>query len=211
MKKLIYTLRLAFILCLSIPLGLMAQEKFGLDKLSGLPQGISLNSKAPLFSEVDIHGDLIDFAEVLKDKSIVLLFYRGEWCPVCNNYLRNLNDSLQLIEDHNAIVIAVGPEKTEYALATEKKVGADFRLISDVSQKIMKAYDVLFRVSDDYQQKIQNYLNANIAAQNGMDEAWLPVPATFIINQEGMIVYKQFDYDYTNRADVSEIVRHLNE
>ena len=31
-----------------------------------------------------------------------------------------------------------------------------------------------------------------------MDEAWLPVPATFIISQEGKIVYKQFDYDYAD-------------
>lgn len=205
-------LKALIVALIMLPFIIQAQTNFGrlgIDEEAGLPEGLEIHTQAPLLSHVDIHGNVIDFSKILEEKSIVLIFYRGKWCPVCSSYLSEMNDSIYLIKDKNAIVIAVGPEKEEHALDTERKIGSNFLVIADTTQQIMKAYDVLFKVTEAYQKKIKIFLFANIAKNNGMDEAWLPVPATYIINQKGEIVFKQFEYNYKDRASVSEILKHL--
>jgi peroxiredoxin len=73
----------------------------------------------------------------------------------------------------------------------------------------MQRYDVLFNVTEAYQQKISTKLEADIASNNAKEDAKLPVPATFIIDQEGVIVYRQFNADYHIRATVNDILNHL--
>lgn len=89
------------------------------------------------------------------------------------------------------------------------KTGATFTVIPDPTEQIMQSYDVLYNVTEAYQQKILNALEADIASNNAKKDAMLPVPATFIINQEGIIVYRQFNLDYHLRATVKDIVDNL--
>jgi len=135
-----------------------------------------------------------------------LLFFRGQWCPVCNRYLSNFQDSVQQILDKGASVIAVTPETSDNAKTMISKTGMTFTVVSDIDEKIMKSYDVLFDVTDDYQNKIINNLDNDIAENNGKEKARLPVPATYIINKKGDIISVFFDYNYKKRASVSEIV-----
>ena len=75
------------------------------------PEGLFINSKAPDFKATDQYGKEIRLKDVLKDSFVVLFFYRGQWCPYCNKQLKKLEDSLQLIKDKRAKLIAVTPEK----------------------------------------------------------------------------------------------------
>lgn len=185
------------------------KQKFGIDTSFTLPTGIEKGIKAPIINALDIHGDSINSRDLLKDKQIVLLFYRGEWCPVCNKYLSNLNDSLNYIKEKNAIIVVVGTELIEKATKTEKKTDADFIIISDTSYTIQNDYNVLFKVTKGYQTKIKTLLLTDIAKNNGKEDAFLPIPATYIINQKGFITFKHFDYNYHNRASVKEIIDNL--
>src|SRR5687767_3980125 len=77
------------------------------------PEGLFLASKAPDFKGKDQNGNDIRLKDLLKKGKVVLVFYRGEWCPYCNKELSRLQDSLQLITEKGATVIAVSPEKPE--------------------------------------------------------------------------------------------------
>ena len=140
---------------------------------------------------------------------MVIIFYRGEWCPVCNRYLSNFQDSLSYVLSAGAKVLAVTPEKPSSALEMIANTGATFTVIPDPTEEIMISYDVAFNVTEEYQQKIRNALEADIASNNDKQDAILPVPATFIIDQDGIIVYLQFNLDYHIRATVKDILEHL--
>jgi len=71
-------------------------------------------------------GKSISSVNILNEKQVVLIFYRGKWCPVCNRYLSNLNDSLQYITNQNAEILIVGPETFESALKTVEKSNANY-------------------------------------------------------------------------------------
>ncbi len=200
------------LLFLFIPLLLQAQSenflrKKGIDTDKHIPEGLPVGAEAPMFEAFSLSGDKIDTREILKKKKIVLIFYRGKWCPQCNRYLSNLSDSLKLIKD--AEVLVVGSESFENSRKTSRKTNASFILIPDTSLKILKAYDVLFYVTRKYGRMVSVYLMKNLAKSNGQEEAVLPVPATYIIGQDGKILWRHFDYDYSRRASVKDILEHL--
>jgi peroxiredoxin len=179
---------------------LSAQEK---------PEGLFINSKAPDFKATDQYGNDIRLKDVLKDSLVVLIFYRGQWCPYCNKQLKKLEDSLLLIKNKGARLIAVTPEKPEYISKTIEKTKASYPLLYDKEMKIMKAYGVAFQVDD---KSVSRYKNADIDLLNAngqKDKAFLPVPATYIISKEGTILYRFFDTDYKKRPSVQEILDNL--
>ncbi|MBL4754130.1 MAG: AhpC/TSA family protein [Flavobacteriales bacterium] len=182
---------------------------YGVDTSFAVPKGLEVGTAAPNFSVNDVNGNLLVLDELQKEGPVVLLFYRGKWCPVCSKYLNNFNDSIQLLTDRGARVIAVGPEKEEYSQKMKKKTKSDFSFVADTSLQILLSYDVLFNVTKKYRNMIKTYLLTDIAENNGKETAMIPVPATYVINKEGTIVYKQFDYDYKNRASVKSILEHL--
>jgi peroxiredoxin len=185
--------------------------KFGIDIDFGLPTGLNNDVQAPEFAAYDTNGNLVKLSDELKNGPVVLVFYRGEWCPVCNKYLSNFQDSLKYIEAAGATVFAITPESKIYAEKTIGQTNATFIIIPDLDETIMKNYDVLFTVTDSYDNKIKNRLRSDIAANNAKDDSRLPVPATYIINSQGEIVYRQFDLNYRNRATVKQIIRNIPE
>ena len=183
--------------------------KKGMDTTAYIPIGLNVGDSAPKIIATSLTQQKITSSEILEEKKIVLIFYRGEWCPHCNRFLSNLNDSLEYIADQNTEVIVVGPENYENTEKSAKKSGASFVLVSDTTMQIQKDYDVLFHVTKKYQGKIKTFLRTDIAENNNQKEAQLPVPATYIIDKTGKIVWRHFDYDYSKRASVKEIIDNL--
>jgi peroxiredoxin len=179
---------------------LLAQEK---------PEGLFINSKAPDFNAKDQYGNEIRLKDMLRDSLVVLVFYRGQWCPYCNRQLKKLEDSLQLIKEKGARLIAVTPEKPEFISKTIEKTKASYPLLYDKEMKIMKAYAVAYEVDE---RTVARYKNADIdlATANGQkDKVYLPIPAIYIISKEGSVLYRYFNEDYKKRPTVQEIINNL--
>ncbi|RYY62824.1 MAG: AhpC/TSA family protein [Chitinophagaceae bacterium] len=169
------------------------------------PEGLFLNSKAPDFKGTDQNGKTVRLKDLLKKGKVVLVFYRGQWCPSCNKYLSQLNDSLQAIEGKGATVIAITPETTENIAKTVEKTKAGFSILSDEGLKIMKAYDVEFEVPEN---TLTRYRNSGIdlTENNGKNGNFLPIPATYVIDKEANVVYRFFNADYKKRPSMAEIL-----
>lgn len=172
------------------------------------PEGLFINSKAPDFKGKDQFGKDIRLKDALKQGKVVLVFYRGHWCPFCNRQLKKLEDSLQFIKDKGATIIAVSPEKPESVNKTIDKTKAEYSVLYDEGLKIMKAYEVDYEVQEN---TITRYRNTGIDLEktNGKDWKFLPVPAVYIIDQQSNITYRYFDADYKKRPSVQEILKNL--
>jgi peroxiredoxin len=172
------------------------------------PEGLFLNSKAPDFKAKDQDGNEIRLKELIKKGKVVLVFYRGEWCPYCNRNLQRLSDSLSLIKEKGATLIAITPEQPESIAKTIEKTKAGFSIIHDENLKIMKAYEVEFEVPEN---TLKRYRNGGIKLDevNGKNGNFLPVPATYVIDKEGAVIYRFFNTDYKKRPSVKEILDHL--
>jgi peroxiredoxin len=163
---------------------------------------------APYFKTVNHTNEIVDLAEILKTRKVVLVFYRGAWCPYCNKHMSNLQDSLQLIENKGATLISISPEIEQSIDKTIKKTKASFNIVHDSSYVIMKKYGVAFKVNDSTVKKYKLF-GIDLEESNGNKDNILPVPATIIINQNGTISYIHFDENYKNRLPIKEIINNL--
>ncbi len=174
------------------------------------PEGLFINSRAPDFKGKDQNANEIVLKDLRKKGPVVVIFYRGYWCPYCNKELQKLEDSLQLIKEKGAQLIAITPEKQEGIAKTIEKTKASYSIITDDGLKIMKAYDVAYQVDT---KTIDRYKMASIdlATNNGQkpDAVYLPVPAVYIIGKDGEIKYRFFDEDYKKQAAVKDILDNL--
>lgn len=176
---------------------------------SNVPHGLKVGDRAPDFTGYDQKGKQVELKKLLEQGPMILFFYRGKWCPVCSRYLNNYQDSLKVLTDQGFNVVAITPESIENVEQTVKLHNLTFTVIYDCQEKIMKDYEVMFNVTKAYQDKIQSSFSIDIANNNGRDSARLPVPATYIINKEGIIVAVQFDPDFKNRATVKWMLKNL--
>lgn len=172
------------------------------------PVGLKVGDAAPLFTANDNNGKAFSLESALKKGDVVLMFYRGQWCPFCNKQMSQMNDSLSMITAKGATVVAISPEIQENVVKTIEKTKASFPVISDVQMKITRDYKVNFAVP---QTTIDRYKNFGIdfTVVNGANGANLPVPATYVIGKNGKIKYVFFNPDYRKRASVKEIVSYL--
>lgn len=172
-------------------------------------KGLKVGAKAPAFTGTDQNGKITSLKALLKaNKSVVLFFYRGQWCPYCNKHIKELQDSLQLLTAKNAYVIGVTPETNENIAKTVKKTGAGFSIISDKDDAIMKAYGVDFMMDEATFTKYKGY-GVDLESNNGNTRHTLPVPATYIIDKSGKIKYVHFDPNYKKRASIKILLAEL--
>lgn len=172
------------------------------------PKGLLKGTKAPFFYAHDQFNNSFDLEEQLQSGPVVLIFYRGHWCKYCNKQLEDLHDSLQFILDKGVSIVTVTPEKMEYIDETSQKFNNAFKIISDADMKIMDAYKVRFQV-DKVSIAKYNIWGIHLNEFNGDNGPNLPVPATYIIEQNGNIKYVFFNEDYKKRISVQTILNNL--
>ena len=172
------------------------------------PEGLFIASKAPNFKAKNQYGVEVELKDLLKKGKVVLVFYRGQWCPYCNKALSRLQDSIKFIMDKGATLVAVSPEMPEMVTKTIEKTKAEYSVLYDKDMKIMKAYDVEFEVPEN---TVTRYRNTGIDLEknNGPNGKYLPVPAVYIIDKESIITYRFFEQDYKKRPSVKELLDNL--
>lgn len=171
---------------------------------------LNTGDQAPAFTGTDQYGNTIDSKQLLQDhENIVLIFYRGAWCPHCQKHMSALQDSLQLILDKNIAVVVVTPETPESIKTMTGKTGATFSIIHDKGYTIMNDYLVAYTISKETVPKYTAIVTKRTAQSNGNADGQLPVPATYIIGKDGKIKYVHYDPDYSKRASMAVILGQL--
>ncbi len=185
--------------------------KYGVDTTKTVPEGLPVGSYAPVFDTKDALGNDYSLQTSLSKGPVVLVFFRGEWCPHCNRYMSALEDSLSYIREAGAEVVALSPEANEHIIEMVGENGAEFRVLHDIGGAVMRDYEVAFNVTGKYEKKIKRFLRAEITERNEQENAVLPVPAVFIISQSGRIAWRYFNYDYKQRPSIQSILTALSE
>ena len=187
----------------------VAYNRYGMDTSKGLPSGLNVGDIAPDFT-YHINGETQSLKQTLEEGPVMLMFYRGYWCPVCNRYMKSIEDSLAMVRARGVRVLAVAPELQEYSEKTKSQSGTSLDLISDTANQIIDAYDVRFTTTEKYQLRIQVGLMKSIEETNGGSND-LPVPATYLIGTDQKIFFRHFNPDYRHRASIREIVEALDQ
>ncbi|MDD3320228.1 MAG: peroxiredoxin-like family protein [Paludibacter sp.] len=182
--------------------GLKSVENSGI-----LDKALNVGDKAPDFSlNNSLHKPVGLYAE-LKNGSVILTWYRGGWCPYCNITLHYLQEKLPEFQKAGATLIALTPELPDQSLTTSEKHKLEFQVLSDIENKIGKQYGVVFKLTPEVADMYQKAFDLH--KYNGDESNELPLAATYVIDQNGIIQYAFLDADYRNRAEPTEILKAL--
>lgn len=171
--------------------------------------GLKVGDTVQNFTAQGLDVEKFELNSALKKGPIVLVFYRGHWCPVCNQHLSELQDELEKIYKAGAQLVAVSPEKPEKLQLTKEKTHASFTLLYDKNYFIADIFDVKFRPNTATRMTYNTVLGADLKNAHSDDSQQLPIPATFIIDTDRTIVWRQFDPNYKNRSKVDDIVKNI--
>ena len=169
---------------------------------------INVGDKAPMFKAKDQNGNVVKSSDILKNEQLIVVFYRGQWCPMCNKHLSHLQDNVSKFKKAGAQLVAITPELPVSVDKTIEKTKADYPILHDTHSKIMKEYGVEFMLPVKLQKKYKEY-GIDLTVANGNDDQLLPVPATYIIGKDGKVKFVQYDPDYKNRSNAKDILKHL--
>jgi peroxiredoxin len=180
---------------------------------SGVAPGLAVGEHAPDFTLLDALGESVTLSELLANGPVVLTFYRGEWCPYCNVQLRHLEQALSSFQKFNATLVAVSPQSPDHALSLTEKHDLKFPVLSDVDQDVSRAYRVQFTLSGDLEDLQVNVFQNDPSTQNANGTRSLPVPATFVIDRQGVVQAAFVDADWRVRVapeDVEAVLKNLS-
>lgn len=167
-------------------------------------RAIKAGDRAPSFKLKDQDGNDVSSAALLVKGPLVVTFYRGVWCPYCNIELQAINEVLPEIRSYGANVVAISPQTPVNSRKAVRTNELGFPVLSDVNGQTGADFGLRFALPD-YLVELYKNLKNDLPAFNN-DPSWtLPMPARYVIGQDGIVLYSEVNPDYTRRPDPSDM------
>jgi len=175
-------------------------------KARNLSSGVlPVGTQAPSFELPDHDGKIVRSEELLAHGRLVVCFIRGRWCPFCVGQMEAMNLVTPLIQEAAASFVAISPQTVKQSYFMHDQHKLKFQLLADAGNKVARQFGLTYRVAAA-QESVYRRAFVNLPFANG-DESWeLPIPATFVIDPDGTIVYASANEDYTARPEPAEIL-----
>ena len=168
-------------------------------------RALKAGDKAPAFTLSDPDGHLVSSAGLLATGPLVISFYRGVWCPYCNLELQALQETLPQFRELGASLVAISPQAAANSRKSQRENKLDFPILIDTKNDVAAAFGLRL-VLPDYLVELYKMLKNDLPAFNG-DPSWtLPMPARYVIAQDGTIVYAEVNPDYTLRPEPNSML-----
>lgn len=168
-------------------------------------RALKVGDRAPDFLLPDAHGRLHSSEQLRGAGSLVVSFYRGGWCPFCNEELRALHAVKAEFDTLKANLVVLSPETHDLPRQLQRQLNLELTMLADVDHGVAMSYGVLFRVPDETKAyyAAQGY---DLGRRHGSTEWMLPIPATYVIDQDGVVRGAFVEPDFTIRQEPSDIL-----
>src|SRR3954452_9850176 len=168
----------------------------------------AVGDAAPDFELPDARGGSVTLAGLLSDAPVVLVFYRGAWCPYCKLQLRAFQAALADIHAAGATLVAISPQTPDNSLTLAEQAELAFPVLSDVGNAVAHRYGLVFALGAE-DRELHSDIGIDVTAFNGDDSWELPAPAVFVVDADGTIRYAWVAGDYRWRIGPDEALAAL--
>lgn len=152
----------------------------------------------PDFELPDATGKLVRSSVLRTQGALLISFYRGHWCPYCNLALKALQERLADISALGAQLLAISPQTPDHSLSTQQKHELKFPVLSDLGNKVAKQFGLVYTL-DASLKPIYEAFGIDLVAHNGDSNFELPIPATYLVAEDGSVLESFLDVDYRKR------------
>lgn len=177
-----------------------------------LPDGVGLavGASVPALSAKDADDKSVELAELTQAGDVLVMFYRGGWCPYCNFQVRAMTDAFPKFQQLGITPVLVSVDKISEAAKTKANYEVPFPILSDPDLAWHKAFKVLEKLSPEMVDKLKGY-KIDVEAASGRDHHTIAVPSVFLIRKGGKIAFAHADRDYKVRPGATALVEALKQ
>lgn len=168
------------------------------------------DQQAPDFTLPDALGQSVTLSQLFTQGPVIIIFYRGEWCPYCNLELRAYQKALPRFQELGATLVAISPQTPDHSLSTKEKHELAFAVLSDMGNGVAREYGLAFPL-DEAGRALHAQMGADLPAYNGDDSWELPVTGTFLVDQSRTVRLASVDPNFFHRLDPSVVIARLKE
>jgi peroxiredoxin len=175
-------------------------------KARGIEQrALQVGDAAPRLTLPNARGAPVALESLWRRGPLVLVFYRGGWCPYCNLELRAWQREQATLDHLGASLVAISPQTPDHSLSTAEKNELAFPVLSDSQLLAAEAFGVAFTLSPELVELYSSVGN-DLPMINGNGRWVLPMPATYVISRDGRIFFAHVEADYRERAEPADVL-----
>lgn len=160
---------------------------------------------APDVTLPDARGQRVRLSDVWRKGPLVLVFYRGGWCGYCNLQLRAWHQQSGALARLGATLLAISPQTPDHSLDTAERNQLAFNVLSDSELEAANGFDLAFTLPPELV-SFYGSVGTDIPVLNGNGLWVLPVPATYVIDEEGRIRFAHIEEDIRQRAEPGDVI-----
>ncbi len=166
---------------------------------------------APAFTVRTVDDKPFHFDPLGLERPVILISFRGGWCPYCNMHLSELKDVVPQIRDSGVDVYFLSGDRPEILhsslkLETQENIdGLAYEILSDADIEAAVAFGTAFRVDPNYEKRLGEF-GADLKGSSIQQYGALPVPSVYVIDTTGKIVFDFVNADYKVRLPADELL-----
>lgn len=160
------------------------------------------------FALPNASGRIVSSTDLLASGPIVLSFYRGSWCFFCESELTALRDAHADITAAGGQIVAIAGEAGGRTATTKRDFGLPFEVLCDLDLGVSLDFGLVFAVDEEVR-TIYGEIGLDLARINANDSWFLPIPATYVVRQDGRVTAAHVDPDFRKRMEPADIVTAL--
>jgi peroxiredoxin len=162
----------------------------------------------PPFMLPDENGRMFGLAELIEHGPAVVTFHRGHWCPYCRISINTLARAQSRMDALGARMVAIVPEKAPFTAEMIFDSNVRFPILSDMDNGYAMSLNLAVWIGGEMRDMMVG-LGRDLPRYQGNDTWMLPIPATFVVGQDGRIRARFLDADYRKRAAVEDLIAAL--
>jgi peroxiredoxin len=166
---------------------------------------VAVGAMAPAFVAHEVNGEPYAFKPMALTRPVLMIFYRGGWCPYCNAHLRDLRTVEPKVRALGYEVLFLSTDRPAL-LHSSLKEKVHYHIVSDTEMAAARAFGVAYRLDAQTLKMMQTY-GIDLDATQGTANHELPVPSVFIVDQHGIVRFRHFNPDYKVRLDAASVLK----
>ena len=166
-------------------------------------------SSLPPFQLPDTDGRLVQSGELLKAGPLVLSFNRGHWCSYCRLELLALEELNAEIRQLGGTIISITPQCASAANKLREICELTFPILCDVDNAYALECGLMMMIGPAID-RVYQMTGINLSADQGNEGLFLPIPATYVIGQDGIIHADYVQPDFRTRMTPQDILAALH-
>ncbi|KAJ3323681.1 hypothetical protein HDV06_001411 [Boothiomyces sp. JEL0866] len=161
---------------------------------------------APMFKATTANNQLIDLETIVNLKYVILIFFRGGWCPFSTAHLRSVQKAMEILDNDDVQIIAVSGEKREKLNEMTESQNFKFHIVCDEAYQITKQYGLNYEWKQDEIKALEDLIGLDWQETYGQTCS-LSLPASFVIQKKTQkFIFAEVNADYTKWAGPMEIM-----